>query len=513
MFEFVPRKVALKSQKAASRPQASSYAGPSTLPQALDIHTDSLDVKGKGKSAGSAKDDDFAVLLCLSLSDHSLWSNVDLRMAVTNADDGWIPLSYLIGHSAHFLHLSTRPPEAALARAARTHAVDLLEVRMLVSKPEKAAWYGKDASWKEDTGGFEVRRKDWDDALKRARNSNRSEWEACTVYIEGIPLSHRSVSSIYRFASHLVVSDVNMSTRVQQITLPPHHLDRPGDAPKCKGFALVTLAGADDASRLATTWPWHPRRTVPPDDLAQSLLTLDAVKFGFRCLAKARWEMLKEEYVTYRQQLLNEMTPAGRGSTPNPSLVVYTEDERSDGGANGRRPADGWDSAPTTNGSTFGPSSPFPLGCVVFVRNVHPETNKTALKALFSLRAFKDSPSALDYIDYNKGMLSCHLRLASPQYARTLVDVISARPPLQSTGLDAIGTGAPNGSQKPIEVELVAGERESLYWERVPEKVRRDAVRRAIMHLEGGDAGADDGDEDSNRDEGTKRARKRRRRA
>lgn len=47
----------------------------------------------------------------------------------------------------------------------------------------------------------------------------------------------------------------------------------------------------------------------------------------------------------------------------------------------------------------------FPRGCLVFVRNIHPETNKTTLKALLS-QAFGDDPSGqeLNYVDYTKGL-------------------------------------------------------------------------------------------------------------
>lgn len=34
-------------------------------------------------------------------------------------------------------------------------------------------------------------------------------------------------------------------------------------------------------------------------------------------------------------------------------------------------------------------------------------------------------------------------------------------------------------------MELVLGKREELYWEKVPEKVRREAVRRAVDLIQG----------------------------
>ena len=51
------------------------------------------------------------------------------------------------------------------------------------------------------------------------------------------------------------------------------------------------------------------------------------------------------------------------------------------------------------------PAALFPPGCLVFVRNVHPGTNKTTLRALLAAHAPAAAP-ALDYVDYTKGMVS-----------------------------------------------------------------------------------------------------------
>ena len=50
------------------------------------------------------------------------------------------------------------------------------------------------------------------------------------------------------------------------------------------------------------------------------------------------------------------------------------------------------------------------------------------------------------------------------------------------TGLDSAGAAASEADPKarPISAELVDGEREALYWNKVPEKVRREAVRKAM---------------------------------
>ena len=60
---------------------------------------------------------------------------------------------------------------------------------MRVTAPSKDAWYGKDPPTSKDDGGggYEVRLKYSADALARARNSARNEWEARTVYVVSTP--------------------------------------------------------------------------------------------------------------------------------------------------------------------------------------------------------------------------------------------------------------------------------------------------------------------------------------
>ena len=80
----------------------------------------------------------------------------------------------------------------------------------------------------------------------------------------------------------------------------------------------------------------------------------------------------------------------------------------------------------------------------------------------------------------------CHVRVSTPGQARTLVSAFVDRPLVQTTGLDSAGSlpspGGTGTGPKPISAELVDGEREALYWNKVPEKVRREAVRKAIAH-------------------------------
>ena len=55
------------------------------------------------------------------------------------------------------------------------------------------------------------------------------------------------------------------------------------------------------------------------------------------------------------------------------------------------------------------------------------------------------------------------------------------------------------------------GEREELYWNKVPEKVRREAVWKAIAQANGAHGGEDGADEQQQQE--GKRPRKRRRKA
>lgn len=132
----------------------------------------------------------------------------------------------------------------------------------------------------------------------------------------------------------------------------------------------------------------------------------EARKYGSRTISKARWDALNEEYLLYKQYLVDEMartqtemhhpgedaTEHARGkptAVPDPNLQTQTAIQTQ-----------------TT------PSSPYPFNCLVFVRNIHPETNKTTLKSLFA-QAFQDR-SGLDYVDFNKGMDTVRVRLHTP---------------------------------------------------------------------------------------------------
>ncbi|CDO77216.1 hypothetical protein BN946_scf184747.g29 [Trametes cinnabarina] len=561
MFPFVPRAVAQKAR--THQPTSTNHALPSVaattsapVRPAETTKRSADDAKGKAKATHAIIPDvDLAALLWLSLSDHSLWENVNLRRAFASADDGWIPISVLHQHSPYLARLNHTPPESTYLKALRAHASDLLEVRVRVSAPPKAAWYGSGPSSSPDElGGYELRRKDWRDALSRARNSTRHEWESRTVYMECIPLAHRLVPGIYHFATYLLgmtTSEQSLTTRIQAVSLPSHHLDRPGDVPKPKGFAFVTFADENDAARLAADWPWLPRHAPSPSHSDSSthgdgaLLAHDASKFGFRVLRKARWDELKEEYLSYRQRLLDQAAAKPSQSTSAQHAPAHRLSASADQRHFSLDGAQHTDAKPRSRGadpsppglsaedgsrnalaqSPFGYASPFPPGCLVYVRNVHPETNKTTLRPLFGTHGFGASAaatsSALDYVDYSKGMNSCHLRLSAPRHAQALVSAFQARAIVQRQGLDDAGTVLPDDSPeeeraKAISTEIVQGTKEELYWSKVPDKVRREAVRKALVQMSStsddttGEAAEDAAEDDG---QGSKRKRKRRRKA
>src|SRR6266481_3046678 len=92
-----------------------------------------------------------------------------------------ISLWYLLRHSSILclsgLGQDVRVEETSVVKALRTHAGDVLEVRMIVSESSNS-WHSK------GRGIYEVRRKDWEDMLQApSRQYTRDQWEKQTVYM------------------------------------------------------------------------------------------------------------------------------------------------------------------------------------------------------------------------------------------------------------------------------------------------------------------------------------------
>ncbi|TCD61397.1 hypothetical protein EIP91_008518 [Steccherinum ochraceum] len=539
MLPFIPRKVARNAAKTQvqtprSKPTddattSEQVAGPSQIHSQTPANIDAVTLpplKGKEREVDPSRpntlsDDAYAALLKLSLSDHALWLDANLRRVVESSSEGYIPLMHIVKHSSYLSSITPPPSEAILVKALRACASELFDLRVLFSEPSRAMWYGRTSGANDSAGGYEIRLKDWEGASHQARNSNREEWESKTFYMENIPLQYRSIPGIYQFTTSVLLRNNTLpASCVQSISLPRHHQDKPTDQPKCKGFALVTLSSPDHVARLVEEWPWQRRRNAKSMEQPNADLQ-DAVKFGFRVLKKARWDQLKEEYLARRHQLLEQIRAAQ--AQLNQREMDMDEDDQEDFAhapppkrKRTPSPAPEEEEMQTENENVeAGPVttlwSPYPYGCLVFVKNVHPETNKTTLKTLFS-SAFRPDAGwttgdGLDYVDFTKGMDTCYLRLATPTHTAQLITHFSEHLTIQTSGLDNAGSTSDSPSpSKPVMMERVEGTREELYWGKVPEKVRRGAVEKAVK---GVGASQEGGDEEREGGAGKRKRRKR----
>jgi hypothetical protein len=192
---------------------------------------------------------------------------------------------------------------------------------------------------------------------------------------------------------------------------PPHHQDPPDTVPKCRGFALVTFSRPSDASHLLTHFPYHNReknRSADGDDDDPSAEEREARKAGFRTLSKERWEALQAEYVEYRDALLARIAASSSASAscstaPAAPIPTVPTDNVTD--VSGKARLQHVSEVPLN----------FPPGCVIFARQVPQDTNKTALRALFSALLDYSSTTALDYVDYTKGLDTVRLPLCPCQ--------------------------------------------------------------------------------------------------
>ena len=217
---------------------------------------------------------------------------------------------------------------------------------------------------------------------------------------------------------------------MQNVAFPLHYQDQPGSIPACKGFALVTLSTKDDVQALMDAWPWEKTgRTHGPsndDTKAQTSTTQSqemksAINFGLRICSKARWEGLKAEYLLYRQQLVEEINWYQDGEdircNSKGKMVVDAQHSRNSETASVSVAASKSEMMKAQEDNRLGlhADSRYPSGCLVFVRHVHPGTNKTTLRSLFK-RAWKEEGSSedcVDYIDYSKNMDSV-IQISSP---------------------------------------------------------------------------------------------------
>lgn len=178
--------------------------------------------------------------------------------------------------------------------------------------------------------------------------------------------------------------------RVESVELPPNQSRKEGDRVHYRGFALVTLADPMDARWLLDQWPWN-IHSVQNNLAKDTEVEIEAQKFGFRTLPKTRWKDLQAEYLRYQRRLVQQL-----------EQYSFRETSVESESASPRQPLDSID----LDISATHTSPRYPLDCLVFVKNLHPETNKTTLKKLFStaLESQVTQDSAFDYVDYTKGL-------------------------------------------------------------------------------------------------------------
>ena len=165
-------------------------------------------------------------------------------------------------------------------------------------------------------------------------------------------------------------------------------------------------------------------RSLSDEEISSSYV--GATKFGLRILTKARWEELRAEYLLYRQELVDEINifqDEGEVGVYNGGRKGYVGETHGQEEQEEPRKINQIQvqkkariESRSTRSATNNPvdtagihsNSTYPPGCLVFVRNVHPETNKTTLRSLFlhakGPTGIEVGDDGLDYLDYTKGM-------------------------------------------------------------------------------------------------------------
>jgi len=114
-------------------------------------------------------------------------------MLVSGADRSSldVPLVRLIRDSEHFADMKVVPPEIDVIRAVQKHLPDVLEARILVTSPQNSAW-SSSGPRSDTTGGYEIRRKDWESVRSIAPPLRKQDWDARAVYLVRVKLSTTS---------------------------------------------------------------------------------------------------------------------------------------------------------------------------------------------------------------------------------------------------------------------------------------------------------------------------------
>ncbi|SCZ97949.1 BZ3500_MvSof-1268-A1-R1_Chr3-3g06477 [Microbotryum saponariae] len=148
----------------------------------------------------------------------------------------------------------------------------------------------------------------------------------------------------------------------------------------------------------------------------------------------------------------------------------------------------------------------YPLDCVLWVRNLHENSTKGALRTLFSKlldRLEEGSGKGCEFVDYEKGLESAKVRFSTPHHAQlvrthfeqnptrhTRRDYFSFEkepmtPPegMEEQDLHGGGVGPLGEGRRLVVAELLKGDLEREYWDKIPEEKRRDARKSAKVEV------------------------------
>ncbi|KAF8759972.1 hypothetical protein RHS01_01403 [Rhizoctonia solani] len=345
---------------------------------------------------------EIAARLELALSDLSLWRNESLYQRVAGTSDWFIPFSRLRDHpllSSIFIE-EVNVPDASLVNALRSHGWGNFEFQMRLREPSNAAWKDKGkapSGWVGAAGGYEIRSKWW---AKR-----ESGWmDALASVDERIGWREWFMLNVFP---------------VNPITEPSLINPQPG---RFRGQAFVVFATYELAQTFCKRWVWNAPHGTGSDKQPEfksgnqwnkEAAEVTAKSSGFRSLSKPQWDKLKAEYLEHQARILKQ-------GPRRPKTDKRCNDSTSDTAVPIPAPARPPRQAPAPRQVESRPP-PFPPGILVFVKRIHPETNKTTLKNLFT----RGAPNGVEYIDFQKGIDSAHVRLRTPADAVLLTNYLS----------------------------------------------------------------------------------------
>ncbi|KAG7571318.1 hypothetical protein FFLO_00670 [Filobasidium floriforme] len=254
------------------------------------------------------------------------------------------------------------------------------------------------------------------------------------AYLESVPAPYQSISGIVDLVHRNCDIGAAAASRLQGIT--PIGLTAKNE-PSYEQV-LVTFSNNLDREEFLERIPWHDQASSDRSPAFCACL---------RACSLERFASLREEYLTYQNTLNLQITT--KSSTTTHQQPTFEPPQTAPSRLQAAPPP------PTLPFRSY--NLAYPPGRLLFLRNVSTTTNKTAIRA--DMTAFLAERSSVDYVDWSKGHDTAHIRLGKAIDEQALAGMLEP--------------GRLEGDSK---VELLAGERESLYWSRLPEKIRAAAM-------------------------------------